>query len=83
MACKFTAAEFAMRVHDGRIMRGMTQEALGEMVGLCEQRISDVETGVMLPRIDVVMRIADALHVDLEWLACEQDMVRRADSMEW
>lgn len=75
--------EFGMRMVEGRKTMRMTQEALGELIGMSAGGVSAIECAVNMPDLELAVTIADALRVDLEWLCGYQDMMRRADSMEW
>ena len=54
----------AANVRRLRIKRGLTQEKLGEAVGLAPRYLQDVERGRSNISIAVLVRLADALGVD-------------------
>jgi len=51
-----------------RTRQGMTQDQLAEALFVTRQSISNYETGKSRPDIDMLLRIADALHTDLDSL---------------
>ncbi len=53
--------EMAWRVCRLRMERGLTQEELGAMAGVCKATIYRCETGAIGTRITTLMSIADAL----------------------
>lgn len=44
---------------------GLTQKQLGERSGLKQSYITRVESGTTIPRIDTLLRLADALELDV------------------
>ena len=44
----------------------MTQKQLGEKAGLKQAYITRVERGVTLPRVDTLLKLADALELKIE-----------------
>jgi transcriptional regulator with XRE-family HTH domain len=58
-------AAIAHQVAEQRIARGMSQQELAEAVGTTQSAIARLETGGRPPRIDTLLRIADALDCDL------------------
>lgn len=70
------AMPFPNRLADIRKERGLTQEALGEAVGLTKLQIYRYEKGTSQPTLDVLKKIAVTLHVSLDELvfdAAERD----------
>ncbi|HEX5566678.1 MAG TPA: helix-turn-helix transcriptional regulator [Streptomyces sp.] len=59
------------RIRSARRSRRLSQEKLAEMAGLDRQAIGKIELGYTSPLLDSLLRIADALDVDLA------DLVRR------
>lgn len=51
-----------------RTRQGMTQDQLAEALFVTRQSISNYETGKSRPDIDMLLRIADALHTDMDSL---------------
>jgi transcriptional regulator with XRE-family HTH domain len=50
-----------------RIWRGLTQRQLAERCGLHQSVLSRIESGKREASLDEVVRLAEALHVPLEW----------------
>ena len=76
------AKEFGMRVLEARTAQGISQIDLTKIALISELTVIHVEKGKVLPTLVNAIAIAEALHVDLEWLCGLQDVMRRADSME-
>lgn len=61
------------RIHFFRMMRGMTQKYLGQLVGFPEKsadvRLAQYETGARTPKADLTAALADALDVSPQALA--------------
>src|SRR3954469_247310 len=58
-------AQIADRVSDRRTAMGMSQRELAEHCGTTQSAIARLERGGRPPRIDTLLRIADALDCDL------------------
>ena len=58
-------AAIADQVAERRLARGMSQHELAQAVGTTQSAIARLETGGRPPRIDTLLRIADALGCDL------------------
>ncbi|MGA0540702.1 helix-turn-helix domain-containing protein [Neotabrizicola sp. VNH66] len=54
-----------LRIRYLRKKRGITGEQLGEMVGVSKGYISELETGKKTPGAGLVLRLADALKVEV------------------
>ena len=52
--------------------RGLTQDALGETANLNPKYLGELERGVGNPSLEVLMRLADALAVDLATLVGDE-----------
>lgn len=64
------------RVRELRVEQRLTQDALGEAVGLTRQSILAIEKGRFTPSIHTALRLAQALGVPVEevfWLAGEHE----------
>lgn len=57
-----------LRVREARELRGLSQSALAERVGVRRATISDIERGVTGWTGEMLERLADALDVDAAWL---------------
>ena len=49
------------RIKEGRLFRGLTQESLADAISVTKQAVSQYETGVLTPNLEVITRIADVL----------------------
>lgn len=59
-------AAIADRVTEQRAARGLSQRELAELVGTTQSAIARLERGGRPPRIDTLLKIADALDCDLK-----------------
>jgi len=57
----YEALEPAYQVARLRILRGLTQEQLAEMVGTKQPSIARLESGKTAPRLDFLRRVVEAL----------------------
>ena len=68
-----------------RVLRGLTQTKLGEMVGFsrttANSRIRKYETNEMAPKADIRQKLADALNVDMSALS-DIDVQSEEDIMQ-
>lgn len=58
-------AAIADQVAEQRLAKGFSQRELAEIVGTTQSAIARLERGGRPPRIDTLLRIADALDCDL------------------
>jgi len=58
-------AQIAGKVAERRTAMGLSQRELAELVGTTQSAIARLERGGRPPRIDTLLRIADALDCDL------------------
>jgi transcriptional regulator with XRE-family HTH domain len=58
-------AAIADKVSERRQARGLSQRELAELTGTTQSAIARLEAGGRPPRIDTLLRIADALDCDL------------------
>ena len=58
-------AQIADRVADRRRELGLSQAQLAELTGTTQSAVARLESGGRPPRIDTLLRIADALDCDL------------------
>lgn len=59
------------RLFNSRKARGLTQEQLGKKAGLSKRMIAHYESDIVMPPIDVLTDLADALHVTVSYLLGE------------
>lgn len=52
------------RISEARIAAGLTQAQLASAIGCTQSMIAQWETGARLPKMQSLVRIADALHID-------------------
>jgi predicted transcriptional regulator len=58
-------AQIADRVAERRLEKGLSQRELAELVGTTQSAIARLERGGRPPRIDTLLKIADALDCEL------------------
>ena len=58
-------AAIADKVAERRVERGLSQRELAELVGTTQSAIARLERGGRPPRIDTLLKIAEALECDL------------------
>jgi predicted transcriptional regulator len=58
-------AQIADRVAERRVATGLSQRELAELVGTTQSAIARLERGGRPPRIDTLLRIAEALDCEL------------------
>ncbi len=76
MAPAGNSSQVRNQVRDLRLEQRLTQEALGEAVGLTRQSILAIEKGRFTPSIHTALMLAQALGVSIEqvfWLAKEDN----------
>lgn len=56
------------RVKDARMELGITQEQLGDKVGVSKVSICGYEQGTRMPSISILPNLADALNVSVDYL---------------
>ena len=61
--------DFKERVFLAKKEKGLSQEALAEIIGVSRQAVSKWETGDAMPDTDKLIALCHALQVDLEYLA--------------
>ena len=72
----FDQTEFGKRLHDIRVLRGLTQEALAEKVSVEKQHISRMERGVNACSIDLLVELSCVLGVSTDYLLTGKDSQR-------
>ena len=70
-------AAIAGQVADRRAARGLSQRELADLVATTQSAIARLESGGRPPRIDTLLRIADALECDLH-----VELIPRAEMTE-
>lgn len=64
---------FGEKVRERRILMGLTQQQLGEAVGLSKQAINDIEKGRRSTLITKGLKIAECLNTSFMYLAGRND----------
>lgn len=67
-------ADFKDRLREIRMERGLTQQELGDKIGLHGMSISGYERGVKHPSFEALDNMADALDVSLDYLLGRSDV---------
>ena len=57
---------FGIRIKYFRMLRGMTQEALAEQIGMSTRYVSDIENGKVNVTLKTINKISQSLSVE-EW----------------
>ncbi len=63
---------FGKRLKELRLERGLSQRALGEVFGVCNQTISFWESGSREPNLDDLLKIANFFDVSTDYLLDEK-----------
>ena len=63
---------FGKRLKELRLERGLSQRALGEVFGVCNETISFWENGSREPNLDDLLRIANYFDVSTDYLLDEK-----------
>jgi len=64
---------FSLRLRELRQSRGLTQKAIGEVVGVKTQVINDMEHGRCMTSLDRAIALADYFDVSLDYLVGRSD----------
>ena len=64
---------FGKRMRAVRRWQGITQKALAEEIHVTQEAISTYENDKIMPSLQTAIRIADALHTTIAFLACITD----------
>lgn len=57
---------FGLRMKELRMVRKLSQEQLAEKAGISSKYMSRIETGQHFPSLDIIKKLANALHVELK-----------------
>lgn len=60
-----TAEKFGRNVAEAREWTGLNQAELGERLSVRRQDIGNIECGVQAPRLDLVVRLAEVLELQV------------------
>ena len=64
----FDQKEFGKRLKEIRLIRGMTQEELAEMLNINKQHVSRMERGITACSIDLLIELSCHLQVSTDYL---------------
>lgn len=73
--------DFATRLSAARKTKGMTQRTLADTVGIHVTQVRRYEAGTSQPTLDVLKRIAVALHLSTDVLVFDEDERGPADEL--
>ena len=65
-------AKLGLRIKELRLNKGLTQEALAEMICCNVSHISNIENNHTKLSLNVLLAIANSLHTTIDFLLCEQ-----------
>lgn len=51
-----------------RVKKGLTQKELGELVGVSSSTLCRIEAGKQIPKVDMLLKLAEILEVSAEEL---------------
>jgi len=69
------------RIREERQRAGMTQEKLAEAAGCNESYIGQIERGYKNPSLEIIVNIANALNVTVDYLLAESVKVDQIDGL--
>lgn len=72
-ATSATIPDFPEKLTQARKRKGLTQGQLARLTGTDSQRISRYERGVLVPTTAILIKLADALDVSLDYLLREAE----------
>lgn len=62
---------FGKNLKNLRLSEWLSQRALGERVGVCNQTVSFWESGSREPDLDMLVKFAEVFNVSVDLLLCE------------
>jgi transcriptional regulator with XRE-family HTH domain len=78
---------FGRKIKELGKLRGLSQEQLGEQIGIDQKHMSKIELGNSYPSLDRLMRISEVLHAplptlfDFEHLETAPERAQRVDQL--
>lgn len=63
-----SAVLFSTRLREARIRMGYSHGDVAELLGVTREGYGRLERGRIMPRADVLMRVARLFHVSTDWL---------------
>lgn len=70
-----TKAFNSSRLKDARLLRGLSQTEIADLLGVTKQAISQYENGIVIPRGDIEIKMADVLQMPLTYFSMEESNV--------
>ena len=74
---------FSTRLKETRKSAALTQQQLGDMIGVTKVSICCYEKGTRTPTLDTLIDLANALHVEFNYLLGNDDYVVADDDKEY
>ena len=71
--------ETANRLFEYRKKNGFSQEELAEKIGVSQQMISYIESGLKEPKTTILIRIADIFNCSLDELTGRKNFINRKE----
>ena len=72
MTAELDYAKLGARIKEARVAKGLTQEALAEMVNCNTSHVSNIENNHTKVSLNVLLAIANALDTSIDYLLSEQ-----------
>lgn len=76
----FDSKKIGERIYTARQNKGLKQFALGDMVGISQSTISEIESGTAKISVEALYKISEALDVSVLWLLSENSILDFTDS---
>ena len=73
----------SMHLKEVRKAKCLTQDELAEKADISRVMVSRYESGTVIPTVDVLVRIADALDVSTDYLLGRPEHIRSSDDNEY
>lgn len=58
-------SSYGQMIHEKRRAINMTEEKLAELIDRSDKEIRNIESGTSIPKLDTVIRISDALDMEI------------------
>jgi len=72
---------FNNRLREVRMLKGLTQEKLSEIVGVGLRNYQYYEQGKHVPSFEVLIKLADVLNVSIDYLVGRDDFIQSQDDV--
>ena len=59
----------ATRLKDARLLRGLSQIELADLLGVTKQAISQYENGIVTPKSDITFKMSEVLNIPLAYFS--------------